>query len=607
MSLRRLITPARELEEEIRQHVIEVRQYLAACGYREAVVYKEARNGLVYCALWDLAEAPPDGSLSIGYGRVSQEVQSKGHSLSTQVRHELELAAQRGHVLRSIYVDAGVTGRDDRRPAFSRMMRRAVQGDVAAVYCYDIQRFYRNLHGLTTYVGALQEHGVALISTADRNTDFSSGDGKLLMYIKGIIGERYLDDLSRTTRDNKLSRAMKGYSNASWPPFGYCRGNCLDCADPNGKGYCPRFRGPDLWRELGDDPQVFVPHPIEQSAIKLAAEWYATGRYSDADLARMLNDYRLELADGELVHLQPKGRPGAIAPDRKFHKDTVRDMLQNPYYAGLVLYREMHKAKGQRVQGSKRLNPYGQSHDTVSGGAVQAATGGGVLFPGLHIPLIEPDLFERCLQVRGALGHLPRSDAGRTARIYPLSGLLRCGRCEGVLRGNAAQGNVRYYEDVNRVQGVSDCPVRSVRAERLEETVFEHVQQLRIPEEWRPGILAYLQDSDEGRGQRRQQRSLESQLRVVQEEHRRGEISGSDYTQARRRLEGQLQRLARSEAEGRQEHAGLLADFSRLWGAATPLERKALLRCIFLDVQVQDGQITAYTPRDPFVPLFPAA
>jgi len=24
-------------------------------------------------------------------------------------------------------------------------------------------------------------------------------------------------------------------------------------------------------------------------------------------------------------------------------------------------------------------------------------------------------------------------------------------------------------------------------------------------------------------------------------------------------------------------------------------------------VQVQDGQITAYTPRDPFVPLFPTA
>jgi hypothetical protein len=133
VSLQRLITPVREFEEEIRQHVIEVRGYLATFGYREVTVFKEARNGLVYCALWELDDWPAHSNLAIGYGRVSQDAQSKGHSLSTQVRHELELAAQRGHVLRTIFVDAGVTGRDDRRPAFSRMMRRAVQGDISAV------------------------------------------------------------------------------------------------------------------------------------------------------------------------------------------------------------------------------------------------------------------------------------------------------------------------------------------------------------------------------------------------------------------------------------------------------------------------------------------
>jgi DNA invertase Pin-like site-specific DNA recombinase len=334
MSLGRLISPARELEAEIRQHVIEVRDYLATCGYREVVVFKESRNGLVYCAMWEMVDVPAYASLALGYGRVSQDMQSKGHSLSTQVRHELDLAAQRGHVLRYIYVDAGVTGRDDRRPAFSRMMRRAVQGDVAAVYCYDIHRFYRNLHGLTTQVSKLHENGVALISTADRNTDFSTGDGKLLMYIKGIIGERYLDDLSRTTRDNKLSRAMKGYSNASWPPLGYCRGNCLDCTDPNG----------------------------------------------DTDITRLLNDHRHETEEGVYVALRPKGQPGRVAAKRKFRKDSVRDMLLNPFYAGFAVYREMRKNKGLRSQGGKRHNPYGETRDTVNGKGT--ASGNVILFPG---------------------------------------------------------------------------------------------------------------------------------------------------------------------------------------------------------------------------------
>jgi hypothetical protein len=58
MSLQRLITPARELEEEVRQHVIEVRDYLVTCDYREEGIFKKARNGLVYCVLWELDDVP---------------------------------------------------------------------------------------------------------------------------------------------------------------------------------------------------------------------------------------------------------------------------------------------------------------------------------------------------------------------------------------------------------------------------------------------------------------------------------------------------------------------------------------------------------------------
>ncbi len=135
---------------------------------------------------------------------------------------------------------------------------------------------------------------------------------------------------------------------------------------------------------------------------------------------------------------------------------------------------------------------------------------------------------------------------------------------------------------------------------------MNYVQQLSIPEEWHPGILAHLKDNDEGRNRRRQKRSLETQLRVLKEEHRREQISNSDYVQTRRRLESQLRQQSRLEAEGQGKYAALLEDFPRLWAAATPLERKMLLRCIFLDVRVLDGKVTGYVPRDPFAPLFAA-
>lgn len=598
MSIQGLTPPSiNQIENDIRQDVIEIRQYLPRWGYREAAIFKEGRNGLIYCALWVLVEVPPEAILAIASGRVSTDLQSNNHSLVTQIRQQIELATELGHVIRYVYIDAGYTGRDDRRPAFSRMMRRATRGDITAVYTYDIYRFYRNLRGLVTQYARLQENGVELISVAEKHTDFASRDGKLLLYLKGIAGEMYLDDLSRTTRDNKYSRALKGYSNASQPPFGYCRGNCFDCKDPNGKDYCPRFGGTELWRELSNDPKVFVPHPIESVAFQLAAEWYSTGSYSDADIAKKLNSYQHRMDGHTVVSFRPKGQPGRPSQNREFGKDSVRDMLQNPYYAGFVIYRETKRKKGERYQAGKRSNPLGQTHKPTPFNVVW--------FPGKHIPLISQDLFQRCLEVRGAKGHLPRSNSSHTARVYPLSGVLRCDRCGGTFRGTAANG-VRYYEDVNRAQGKSDCPVRSVRAEKLEEPAFAYVQQLHIPEDRYPDILVYLQDDDRWNERRRQRRSLESRLRAIKAEFEMKEISRSEYIQAKRHIERELQRLAGQDNEAEEDLTALLDNFPRLWEAATPLERKTLIRCIFLDIHLHDGKITGYDPRDPFIPLFPA-
>jgi DNA invertase Pin-like site-specific DNA recombinase len=585
-----------EVEDEIRQDVINVRSYLPQMGYVEKTIFKEGRRGLVYCALWELARPTATGNPAVGYGRVSSNMQSNNHSLATQIRQQLDLAAERGHTIRYVFVDAGVSGRDDRRPAFSRMMRYATRGDIAAVYAYDIYRFYRNMRGLVTQYGRLQENEVELISAAEKHTDFSSRDGKLLLYLKGIVGEVVLDDLSRTTRDNKYSRALKGYSNASQPPFGYCRGRCLDCTDPNGRGHCPRFGSPELRRELGDDPKVFMPHPVESVGFVLAAQWYATGSYSDKDVAQMLNDHEHQLEDGSIVGLRPKGRPGRAAPNRQFRKDSVRDMLQNPFYAGFVVYREMKRRKGRRSQEAKRYNPLGHRHGKKESQVMW--------LPGQHIPLISQELFERCLQVRGSKGHMPSSHFGRKVHVYPLTGILHCPRCDEMFRGNASHGT-RYYEDKGRVQGIGDCPVRSVRAGEMEEEIFAYVEQLRIPEEWYSNILDYLKDDDQAKVLRQQRRSLESQLHAVQAEHRMKEISDGEYIQARRRLKRDVRQLARKDSSIQQDHRIFLEDFSRLWGAATPLERKTLVRCMFLHIDVLDGEITKYVLRDPFRQFFP--
>lgn len=639
MAIQQLLTnKTQQLDEEIRQYIIEIRKKLPELGYVLKTVYKEARRGMIFCAAYELPSVNPAAVLGLAYLRVSKDLQSDNNSLVTQVLQILALARERDITITRFYVDAGITGADSRRPAFQGAMRAAPNGKYCSLYTYDLYRFYRGLRGLANNYHILMDNNVDLVSVAAKDTDLSSRDGKILVYLRGIMGELYLDDLSRTVTDNKLKRALDGHSNASISPFGYCRGRCFQCTDNNGEGYCPHFGSrDDLWRELDDDPKVFVPHPIDQHAFQVAIELHVTGRFSDADIARRLNppypdemerlisasrttvkpvekdraivllqngSFALQHADGALQFFRPKGQPGRADPNRRFTADSIRDMLQNPYYAGFVVYRKQKKRKGKRKQVHKRFKtPLTEMARRQRDGALLNGDHG-MLFPGEHIPLITVDLYEQSQRVRGLKGHNP-TNATRTRRTYPLSGVLKCEHCKGPFRGNAGNGNIRYYEDARRAGGASNCPVRSFRAEKAEEEVFAYVQHLYIPDEWHTDILAYLRQAPEWDDLRRQRRAVQTRLSAAREMLKQEILSHGEFRELERECSLRLGKLERDVQTSDAHHEALLRDFPRLWAAATDEERKGLLRCTFSAIWVKDGTITAYEPRDPFAALLP--
>lgn len=570
-------------EEQIRHEVQTIRDYLPACGFQVQGVFEERREGLIYCARYDFPGRRLADCLEV-YLRVSMYMQTKGHSLGTQLDMALRKAEQEGLPVGRVWLDAGVTGRDDRRPAFSRMMRRLVRDGSRGLIVYDLYRFYRNLQGLLNHYQRLDDAGLTLWSLADTGVDFGSNSGKILLTMKGLLGEMMLDDLSRTTRDNKLSRARKGLSNASLPPFGYCTGRCFRCTDNNGPGYCPRAgRMPDLRDELDVEEGLFVPHPVESVAVSLAFDWYGTGRFSDRQIAEKLNGYVHHLADGTPIRFRPKGRHGHMQVDRRFGKDSIRDLLQNPYYAGLVVYRRSTKGLSQPDDAGPQR----------------------VLFGGKHLPLITMNAFETALEVRAALRHVPLGRKKKQTRIYPLTEVLVCERCGGTFRGQAAHGAKRYYEDSNRVQGKSDCPLRSVRAEELESPVFATIEALTIPPEWGAAIVEHLQEGPRWEKLRQQRRVLRVRLQTLQEMRLDGSMPADEYRRYRRRYEGELDKLAPEAQLDMPVIEGLLGDFGQIWAAATPVQRKRLLALVFESIYVWDGMITRYEVREPFQSLFP--
>jgi putative DNA-invertase from lambdoid prophage Rac len=86
------------------------------------------------------------------------------------------------------YIDQGVSGSKDRRPALDRLLGDAKRRRFDVVVCWRLDRLGRNLKHLITLLEELQALGVAFVSLAE-GIDATTPAGKLQMHILGAIAE----------------------------------------------------------------------------------------------------------------------------------------------------------------------------------------------------------------------------------------------------------------------------------------------------------------------------------------------------------------------------------------------------------------------------------
>jgi DNA invertase Pin-like site-specific DNA recombinase len=86
------------------------------------------------------------------------------------------------------YVDRGVSGATDRRPALDQLLIDARRRRFDVVVCWRLDRLGRNLRHLITLLDELQALGVAFVSLAE-GIDATTPAGKLQMHILGAIAE----------------------------------------------------------------------------------------------------------------------------------------------------------------------------------------------------------------------------------------------------------------------------------------------------------------------------------------------------------------------------------------------------------------------------------
>lgn len=95
---------------------------------------------------------------------------------------------RRGLDIHEEYVDQGVSGSKESRPALDRLMSDAHRCRFDAVLVWKIDRFGRSLKHLVNSLADLSAYGIAFISLRD-NLDLSTPSGRLMFQIIGAMAE----------------------------------------------------------------------------------------------------------------------------------------------------------------------------------------------------------------------------------------------------------------------------------------------------------------------------------------------------------------------------------------------------------------------------------
>jgi DNA invertase Pin-like site-specific DNA recombinase len=120
------------------------------------------------------------------YARVST---ANGHQDPELQLSELrEYAARRGWIVAREYVDEGISGSKESRPALNELILDAHKRKFDAIAVWKFDRFARSLKFLVNSLADLDAYGVAFVSLRD-NLDLSTPAGRLMFQIIGAMAE----------------------------------------------------------------------------------------------------------------------------------------------------------------------------------------------------------------------------------------------------------------------------------------------------------------------------------------------------------------------------------------------------------------------------------
>lgn len=152
------------------------------------------------------------------YARYSSDRQTE-QSIEGQLRTCHEYAERNDIIIVDTYIDRAMTGTNDNRVDFQRMLKDSDKKAWDYVLVYKLDRFSRNKYENAIHKRHLRDNGIKLLSAMENIPD--TPEGIILESLLEGMSEYYSAELSQKIRRGMRENRIKGYYTGGGIPFGY--------------------------------------------------------------------------------------------------------------------------------------------------------------------------------------------------------------------------------------------------------------------------------------------------------------------------------------------------------------------------------------------------
>ena len=370
---------------------------------------------------------------AVGYARFSSDNQRQ-ESIDAQLRAIREYCNRKNYILINTYEDAALTGTNDKREAFLKMITDSKQGAFDVVVVHKLDRFSRDRYDSAYYKRELRKNKVHLNSVLE-NLDDSPESVVMEAVLEGMA-EYYSKNLAREVRKGMNENALKCMSTGGAPPFGYSLTN----------------------------EKKFEINEIEADGVRLI-------------FRRILEGKGFDTIIHELNHLGYKTRNG-----NQFAKNSIYSIIRNEKYKGVYVF---NKSSAKDYEGKRNSHLYKSDEDIIR------------IEGGIPAIVSETDFDSIQAIIKGRQRKTASASAKETYLLSGRIFCGECGKSYIGNRKFAGRGKTKHctYRCNTRERKTSDaCTNKEIRREYVERFVLERLAEVIFDEKRIPALIQKYSD-----------------------------------------------------------------------------------------------------------------